>query len=75
MKTRAVIAVTLISISLAGCVTTNEPQAHVEECHVKDGMLLDSSACVTDHNKIVADREAQMAKQRALRPSNIGTRR
>jgi hypothetical protein len=74
MKSCAFFAAILISVSILGCATTNEPQAHVEECHVRDGMLLDKSSCVADHEKIVVEREAKTAKRRVFRSSDRGTR-
>ncbi len=75
MIARVVLATALLSTGLVGCATTDEPQAHIEECHVRDGMLLDKSACVIEHGKIVTEREAKAAKNRVVRSSDFGVLR
>lgn len=66
MKTRALLLCAIAAaVTISGCATTNEPQPHVEQCHVQDGMLLDRSDCVADHNQIVASRR-EKATQRNL---------
>ena len=75
MLHRAVFSVSVISFSLLGCATVNEPQTHIRECHVSNGLLVDNLACITDHEKIVADRVEKSTKQRMSRSVDSGARR
>lgn len=61
------VAAGLISL-VSACATTSttgEPPVHVSDCHTKDGMLLNSSECVTTHNDIVAEQEKARAARRS----------
>jgi hypothetical protein len=57
----------LIALTTA-CTTTSEPAVHVADCHTKDGMLVNSSKCVTTHNDIVVNQ----VKARAARRGTLG---
>lgn len=75
MKARAIILFALITAPIfTGCATTSEPQPHVEQCHVKDGMLLDRKDCISDHNQIVLENKAK-ERERSLRSIDRGSRR
>jgi hypothetical protein len=76
MKTRVIILFALIAGPIfTGCATTsNEPEPHVEQCHVKDGMLLDRKDCISDHNQIVLENKAK-ARERSLRSIDRSGRR
>lgn len=64
------------SFLATGCATTNgEPTAHVEQCHVERGKIVDNASCISDHNTIVSERDARERERRLTRAIDRSSRR